>query len=117
MAWLVREGTVIASLEVAGTRRARRRGLLGRDAVDGALLLRPCRSVHTIGMRMPIDVAHCRPERDGEGPEVLRVVRTCTMRPGRVGLPVWGSGAVLESAAGSLVRWGVQVGDEMEVRS
>lgn len=117
MAWLVREGTVIASLEVADTRRARRRGLLGRDQVDGALLLRPCRAVHTIGMRMPIDVAHCRVEPDGEGTEVLRIVRTCTMRPGRLGLPVWQSGSVLESAAGSLARWGVQVGDELEVRS
>ena len=30
-------------------RRARRRGLLGRDGFDGALVLRPCRHVHTVG--------------------------------------------------------------------
>ena len=59
MASLVRDGTVLASAEVATTRRARRRGLLGRDGVDGAFVLRPCRQVHTFGMRFPIDVAWC----------------------------------------------------------
>ena len=42
VAWLVRDGEVLAALEVADVvRRARLRGLLGRDGVDGALLLRP----------------------------------------------------------------------------
>jgi len=117
VAWLVREGAVIASLEVAATRRARRRGLLGREAIDGALLLRPCRSVHTLGMRITIDVAHCRPEAFDGISGTVRVVRVCTMRPGRLGLPVLHSRAVLESAAGSLGRWGVRVGDVLEVRS
>ena len=35
------------------------RGLLGRDGIDGAMLLRPARSVHSVGMRFPIDVAFC----------------------------------------------------------
>ena len=39
--------------------RSRRRGLLGRDHVDGVLVLRPCRQVHTFGMQFPIDVAFC----------------------------------------------------------
>ena len=33
-AWLVAEDRVVASLEVADTRAARRRGLLGRDGID-----------------------------------------------------------------------------------
>ena len=57
MAWLVRDGTVLASVEVARSRAARRKGLLGRDGIDGALLLTPARSVHTLGMRFDIDVA------------------------------------------------------------
>ena len=60
MGWLLRDGEVLASLEVADTRAARRRGLLGRDGIDGALLLAPARSVHTFGMRFPIDVAWLR---------------------------------------------------------
>jgi len=46
------------TLLVASTRRARRRGLAGLDELpEGhALLLEPCRSVHTIGMRFALDL-------------------------------------------------------------
>jgi len=106
--WLVLDGRVLATLEVAETRRARGRGLLGRDGIEGALLLRPARSVHTVGMRFPIDVAHL----DGD----LTVLRTATMVPNRVGRVVWRSRGVLECEAGTLDRWGVKVGDRLEVR-
>ena len=57
MPWLVREdGEVLATLEVAGSGRSRARGLLGRDGIEGALLIQPAKSVHTFGMRFPIDV-------------------------------------------------------------
>ncbi|HLG91795.1 MAG TPA: DUF192 domain-containing protein, partial [Acidimicrobiales bacterium] len=59
MPWLLRQGQVLASLEVAESLPERIRGLLGRDGVQGALLLRPARSVHTLGMRFAIDVAFC----------------------------------------------------------
>jgi len=47
-----------ALLYVAGDRRARARGLAGleRLAPERALLLAPCRSVHTIGMRFALDL-------------------------------------------------------------
>lgn len=99
---------MLASLEVADGRRARSRGLLGRDGCAGALLLRPARSVHTLGMRFPIDVAYC----DGD----LVVVRTATVNPNRVGLPVWSARAVIEAEAGSFGRWGLRPGDALEVR-
>jgi uncharacterized protein len=108
VAWLLRDGEVLASLEVAGDRRARSRGLLGRDGVDGALLLRPCRSVHTVGMRFPIDVAFC----DGD----LRVLRVVTMPRHRLSRLVWRSRAVVEAEAGAFARWGLQAGDQLEVK-
>ena len=58
MAWLVSEARVFASAEVADSRSARRRGLLGRDGLDGALVIQRCRWIHTLGMRFPIDVAY-----------------------------------------------------------
>src|SRR5207253_1449246 len=67
--WLIRDGEVLATLEVAASPAARLRGLLGRDGFGGAILIRHARSVHTIGMRFPIDVAFC--DRD------LRVVDIC----------------------------------------
>jgi hypothetical protein len=39
MAWLVRDGEVLARLEVATTLPERSRGLLGRDGIDGAMLV------------------------------------------------------------------------------
>ncbi len=46
------------TLLVASTRRTRGRGLAGLDELpaDHALLLEPCRSVHTIGMRFALDL-------------------------------------------------------------
>jgi uncharacterized membrane protein (UPF0127 family) len=46
------------TLLVATTRRARGRGLAGLDELPAghALLLEPCRSVHTIGMRFALDL-------------------------------------------------------------
>ena len=109
MAWLVHEGRVLASLEIAETRSARRRGLLGRDGVEGAMLLRPARSVHTIRMRFAIDVAHLDAE--------LRVLSVTEMRPGRLGRWSPRAGAVLEAEAGSFRRWGVKPGMALEIRA
>ena len=107
MAWLLREGEVLASLEVAAGTRERMRGLLGRDGIEGALLLRPARSVHTVGMRFPIDVAYL----DGE----LIVVKVVTMRRHRIGFPVPRSHAVLEAEAGAFGRWNLRPGDQLVV--
>ena len=106
---MVRGDRVLASLEVAETPSARARGLLGREGVDGAILLRPARSVHTVGMRFAIDVAHLD--------DSLRVLRVTRMARHRIDLPVRGASAVLEADAGCFVRWGLSVGDELEVRS
>ena len=107
MAWLVRGGEVLASLEVADTRAARRKGLLGRDGIDGALLLTPARSVHTLGMRFDIDVAFL--DRDGV------VKRTVRMRRHRMGLPSWSATSVIEAEAGAFARWNLSVGQVVEV--
>ena len=109
MPWLLREGEVLASLEIAATRRERRRGLLGRDGIDGALLLRPTRSVHTLGMRFPIDVAWC----DGD----LVVLRVARLPRQRLSRPVLHAHAVVEAEAGSFTRWGLAVGDQLELRA
>ena len=59
MTWLLRDGDVLAGAEVADGFSARSRGLLGRKAYEGALVLPRTRAVHTVGMRFPIDVAFC----------------------------------------------------------
>ena len=112
MPWLVRGNDVLASLEVADSFRARLVGLLGRDDFDGALLLRRVRAVHTLGMRFPLDVAYC-----GTAPgEVLTVLRAVTLARHRVDRPVWRARAVIEARAGAFESWGLQVGDELELK-
>ncbi|HEX9969768.1 MAG TPA: DUF192 domain-containing protein [Acidimicrobiales bacterium] len=108
MSWLLRDGEVLAALEVADSRRARRRGLLGRDGFEGALLLRPARAVHTVGMRFPIDVAYC----DGD----FRVLETVCMARGRLGMPRVRARCVIEAESGAFERWGLRPGDQLEVK-
>jgi uncharacterized membrane protein (UPF0127 family) len=107
-AWLVSEGRVLASADVANTAAARRRGLIGRGFVDGAFVLTPCKWVHTIGMRLDLDVAYL--DRDGA------VIKTERLAPLRIATPVRHCVTVVEAAAGSFERWDMQVGDRVEVR-
>jgi uncharacterized membrane protein (UPF0127 family) len=109
MAWLMRDGDVLATAEIADTRRARRRGLLGRDELDGVIVLRPCRTVHTVGMRFSIDVAFC----DADG----TVLRTYSLRPWRVTPVVWRASYGVEANVGSFERWRLRAGDRLEVRT
>jgi uncharacterized membrane protein (UPF0127 family) len=64
--------------------------------------------VHTLAMRFPLDVAYL--DRDGV------VVKTVRMRRHRVGLPVWRARRVIEAEAGAFGRWGLHVGDVVELR-
>ncbi|WP_328659137.1 DUF192 domain-containing protein [Streptomyces sp. NBC_00334] len=94
-------------LEVAASYRARSKGLLGRSAVDGAMLLTPASGVHTFRMRIPIDVAYLDRR--------FTVVAVRTMRPGRLGLPRLRSRHVLEAEAGAMAGWGLRVGVRVEI--
>src|SRR5580765_2752079 len=97
MAWLVRDGEVLATLEVVESIGGRMRGLLGRDSIEGAVLLRPAKSVHTLGMRFAIDVAYVDDE--------LAVLRTVQMRTWRLGRPVMKARGVIEAEAGAFALW------------
>lgn len=109
MAWLLRDdGRVLATLEVAESIPQRMRGLLGRDSINGALLLPGVRSVHTIGMRFAIDVAYLD--------RGWRVVSMSTLVPYRLGVPCLTARRAVEAEAGSFERWGLRKGDVLEVR-
>ncbi|MCY0932693.1 DUF192 domain-containing protein [Streptomyces sp. H34-S4] len=95
-------------LEVAASYRARTRGLLGRDGIEGAMLLTPAASVHTFRMRFAIDVAYLDRR--------FRVIALTTMAPGRLGLPRLRARHVLEAEAGAMAGWGLRVGSSVRVR-
>ncbi|WP_329349589.1 DUF192 domain-containing protein [Streptomyces sp. NBC_01261] len=102
-------GAVTVPLELATSYRARTKGLLGRDTIDGAMLLSPASSVHTFRMRFPIDVAYL--DRN------LKIVAVHTMKPGRLGLPRLRSRHVLEAGAGVMAGWGVEAGVRVVVET
>ncbi len=108
MAWLLRDGQVLASLEIAETFLARNRGLLGRSGTAGAMLLTHTRGVHSVGMRFPIDVAFLDKE--------LVVVDTVTLRRHSMARPRLTARSVLEAEAGAFERWGLKVGDHLEIK-
>ncbi|MFP1629224.1 DUF192 domain-containing protein [Streptomyces sp. 5K101] len=95
-------------LRIAASYRARTRGLLGRDGIDGALMLTPCTSVHTFRMRFTIDVAYLDRE--------LRVLDVVTMKPGRLGMVRVRARHVLEAETGAMARWGVRPGVRLGIR-
>lgn len=108
MAWLVANDRVLATAEVADSWKSRLLGVIGRDALDGALVLRPAKAVHTLGVSFHLDVAYCDAE--------MRVLDVVTMAPNRMGMPRVRSALVIEAPKGSFERWGVVAGDQLELR-
>lgn len=106
--WLVREGDVLASVEIPQTRRARARGLLGRKHFEGAMVLKAAPSVHSFGMHFDLDIAFV----DADNV----VIRTLFLPRNRLTLPVWRSKLIIEAEAGSFGQWELKIGDKVEVR-
>ncbi len=107
MGWLVRDNEVLSSLQIADSRSARRRGLLGRTSFDEAMYFPKTRSVHTFGMKFDLDVAFVD--------EQLTVVRLVELRPGKITRPVVGAAGVIEAQAGTFREWNLAVGDVLEI--
>jgi len=103
-------GVIADRIEVADTRRARRRGLLGRAGMEpsSALMIVPCFAIHTAFMRFAIDVIFTAA--DGR---VLRVVRS--LPPWRLAV-VPAARAVIELAAGSVGEGTIAIGDRVTLR-
>jgi uncharacterized membrane protein (UPF0127 family) len=108
---VARTGALLARrVAVARTRRQQMVGLLARARLEEgeALLLPRCRSIHTWGMRFPIDVAF-----------VDRAWRVVALRqrlgPWRIVPPVWSAWGALELEAGAIARAGLRLGDALRV--
>ncbi len=95
-------------VEVAAGFVQRLVGLLGRSglAPGEGLLLSPCTSIHTLGMRFPIDVLLL-----DEAGTVLRVLEG--LPPWRIPAPSRGTKMVLELGPGSLAATPVTTGERI----
>ncbi len=108
LVWLVSDARVLASAKLASSRRTRRRGLIGVQSIDEALVLQPCRWIHTFGVLHALDIAYL----DQQG-VVLHIQH---IKPKRIGMPLWKAATVIEATRGSLERWNLNIGDLVEVR-
>jgi uncharacterized protein len=104
-----RAATLARRVSAALDSRSRRRGLLGRTALDDeALIIAPCSAVHTFFMRFPIDVVFT----DRRG----RIVRlSADVRPWRLAGGLHGFAAI-ELPAGTIDRTGTRSGDRVDLR-
>lgn len=104
-----RDRIVASRVETAKGPLRRLRGLLGRGELgpDEGLLLRPCRRVHTFGMRFPIDVLLCDRDR--------RVLAVETLPPGRRSSRLQGVRCCIELAAGAARAAGLGPGTRLEL--
>jgi len=96
---------LVSELRVADTFLSRLKGLLGKAGLQPGegLLIRPCNSVHTIGMRFTIDIIFADANH--------RVVKTVSdLGPGKATMCRPGC-YVVELPAGVLAATGTVVGD------
>ena len=104
-------GAVVADrLRVAETHWTRFKGLLGTTGLEPGegLWIRPCRQVHMIGMRYPVDVAFLDDDH--------RVVRAiAALSPGRISPRVAAATSVLELPNGTLARVGLSEGRQVAI--
>ena len=104
----VQDRVIAPRVRRAGSLRERLVGLMGRRSLEPGegLWLVPCNGIHTVGMRIPIDVIVL--DRQGR---VLRICRS--LRPWRMILPSRGGHSTVELRAGTLDGASVQVGDRL----
>jgi hypothetical protein len=85
-------------------------GLLARTTLrpDEGVWITSCRAIHTMGMRVPIDVIFI-----DEESRVLRVVSN--VRPNRLAVSCSGAKAVIELGSGALREVDLLPGDRLEL--
>jgi len=106
-----RRGTILAHElhpSAESSRRLRHLTLRRKFPIGVALWLSPCRAIHTLGLRFPIDAIFLD--------DKLRVIETreC-IPPGSLVRPVPRASSVVELPAGTVRASGTEVGDSLDV--
>jgi uncharacterized membrane protein (UPF0127 family) len=86
------------------------KGLLGRNSLDDGegLLIRPCKGIHTFGMKFPIDAVFLN--RDNR---VIAIVNN--IPPNRMTRMYLGASSVIELPVGTLDKTATLPGDLLEI--
>jgi hypothetical protein len=100
MAWLTRDGEVLATLEMSGS--------VGHCPGDCALLLRPPLVLHTLGHPSGVEVAFVDHD--------LEVLATLLLGRWRVARPRVRARHVVVARPGAFERWRLVAGDRLEIK-
>ncbi len=103
-------GEIIASrCFLADNFITRLKGLLGKEMMlEGeGLLIKPCSSVHTLGMKIIIDVVFLSSDK-----QVLHIIEE--MQPGKLSPVIKNSSSVLELPPGQVRRSGLKIGHRLK---
>lgn len=89
---------------------ARLKGLLGVDSLaeDEGIIIKPCNSIHTMGMKFNIDVAFI-----DKNNKVIHIINE--MPPGKFSPIVRGGSYIIEGKGGTFKRKKLSVGDILEI--
>ena len=108
MAWLLREGEVLAAIEAIESGWPK--------TIQGAVVKRGPVLVHTMKCPASRDLAWCADGRLEGGEPCLVVRRTATVAPRRLSRPQMKGGAIVVAEQGAFERWQLKVGDRLEIR-
>jgi uncharacterized membrane protein (UPF0127 family) len=103
-----KKSCIASQVDFADSFLARLRGLLGKKSLGAghALVISPCVSIHTIGMKFPIDAVFF-----DNGKRAVGVIRG--IRPGKLSRIFPKAKGVIEIAGGTLSELDVEPGDEL----
>ena len=104
------DGSNLCQASIAESFVARGIGLLGRRSLadDEGLLIDPCKSVHTLFMRFPIDVIYLDQENV--------VTKIAALKPFQLSMGGKGARRALELPKNSLEKHGIKVGEVLSIR-
>lgn len=109
---LTRKAYLATELMLAGTHWSRLRGLMGTQAgkfpVGKGLWITPCRGVHTLGMRFPIDIVYLDSKK-------IVVHLEEALKPWRVAPVRLRAASVLELPPTTVSQTGTNLGDEIDI--
>lgn len=103
-----RNWALFHQVDVADTFGKRLKGWMGKKKPQSSegLLLIPCKSIHTLFMKFPIDVLFIDPSG-----KVIHLIEQ--MKPWRFSPVIQQSAAVLELVGGSVAESGIRLGDRV----
>lgn len=107
---ITKKNTIAGEGALADNFYTRLKGLIGKKtlAVDGAVCIKPCKSVHTFFMRFSIDVIFI-----DENGLVCEIVRN--IKPYRVSKYVLKAKYVIEILSGNAQKLKIELGDRIEI--